>query len=272
MKFASSLVLATAAALAHVAPAEANPHPLPFSYPYETLPAGKFEIEQYLDYVPVRVARENPDGTLEGVWGMRSVLTTELELGLTDRLEAGFYLSYEQGASATAPFLQFTGIKQRLRYRFAETGELPVDIGLYLEIAEKHDELEFEEKILLSKRVGALVLVANLWVEQEWYFQESATKYIYNPTAGVAYEISPRFHVGLEYWARGRFDDTSGDTATTDVPVSTHHYAGPTFLYQQGQVFLALGAYARLDKLGDTAIVEDPYGKVWFRTILGLEL
>ncbi len=255
--------------------ANANPHPLPFSYPYETLPQGKVEIEQYMDFVPVRVEREEPDGTLEGVWGVRSVLTTELELGITDNLEAGFYFQFRQGASGGTPFMRFDGVKQRLRYRFAETGELPVDIGIYLELAEFQNELEFEEKILLSKRLGDVVLVANLWVEQEWYFQDSTTKYIYNPTAGAAYEISPRFHVGLEYWARGRFDDTSDDPEDDDgddAPTGAHHYLGPTFLYQQGPMFFSLGAYARMDNIGDSAKVGDQYGKIWLRSIIGLEL
>jgi hypothetical protein len=261
--------------LLFAATASANPHPLPFSYPYESLPQGKVEIEQYMDFVPNRVEREKLDGTLEGVWGVRSVLTTELEMGLTDHLEAGFYFQFRQGASGTTPFMRFDGVKQRLRYRFAETGELPVDIGLYLELAELQNEFELEEKLLLSKRLGDVVLVANLWVEQEWYFQDSTTKYIYNPTVGAAYEISPRFHVGLEYWARGRFDDTSDDPPTStgdDAPTSSHHYLGPTFLYQQGNVFFSLGVYARMDHLGDSAVTGDPYGKIWFRSIVGVEL
>jgi hypothetical protein len=271
---AKSIVLGICALAAIASTASANPRPLPFSYPYETLPQGKVEVEQYMDFVPVRVEREKLDGTLEGVWGVRSVLTTELEFGITDRLEFGFYFQFRQGASGTTPFMRFDGVKQRIRYRFAETGELPVDIGIYLEIAEFQNELEFEEKILLSKRLGSFVLVANLWVEQEWYFQDSTTKYIYNPTAGASYEISPRFHVGLEYWARGRFDDTSDDpiTAGDDAPIKAHHYLGPTFLYQQGAVFLSLGVYGRLDDFGDSAVAGDPYGKIWVRSILGVEL
>lgn len=272
---ALGLVASAVVALGLVATASANPRPLPFSYPYETLPQGKVEVEQYLDFVPVRVERERPDdGTLEGVWSIRSVLTTELEWGITDRLEAGFYFQFRQGASGTTPFLRFDGIKQRLRYRVAETGELPVDIGIYLEAAQFHDELEFEEKLLLSKRVGDFVLVANLWVEQEWYFQDSNTKFIYNPTAGASYEITPRFQVGFEYWARGRFDDTSDDPASdgSDAPTKAHHYLGPTFLYQQASLFASLGTYVRLDDLGEAAIVDDPYGKLWVRVILGVEL
>jgi hypothetical protein len=251
--------------------ASANPRPLPFSYPYETLPSGKLEVEQYVDMVPVRVAKENPDGTLEGVFGVRSVLQTELEYGLTDRLEVSFYFVFRQGASANTPFLRFSGVKQRARYRFAERGELPIDIGLYLEIAEFHDEFELEEKLLLSKRFGAINVVANLWVEQEYYFQTGDTKYIYNPTVGVTYELSPKLIAGLEYWARGRFD-TLDETEMTEAPTKTHHYVGPTFLAQKGEVFISIGAYVRLDDIGETAVVGDQFGKLWFRSLIGIEL
>lgn len=266
-----SILLGLSLVLGSLGTARANPHPLPFSYPYETLPEGKVEVEQYLDVVPVRVEREEPDGTMKRVWSTRSVLTTELELGLTDRLELGFYLQFDQAASGSDPALRFDGVKQRLRYRFAETGELPVDLGVYLEIAERHDEIELEEKLLVSKRLGALVLVANLWVEQEWKFQDSEVEYIYSPTAGAAFEISPRFQVGLEYWARGQFGSGEAE-AGEEGESGARHYLGPTFLYQQGPVFLALGVYARLDELGESAVVADPFGKIWLRSIVGLEL
>lgn len=267
--------VAVAALLSWSAIASANPRPLPFSYPYETLPAGKLEVEQYADLVPVRVARENPDGTLDGVFGVRSVLQTELEYGITDRLEFGWYFVFRQGVSSGTPFLRFSGVKQRLRVRLAEAGEWPVDVGLYFEVAEFHDEFEFEEKLLLARRFGAVNVVANLWVEQEYYFQTGDTKYIYNPTAGVTYELSPKLIAGLEYWGRGRFDsakDVTDMTGASEAPTSTHHYIGPTLLAQSGRVFFSLGAYLRLDGLADSAPVGDPFGKVWIRSLIGVEL
>jgi hypothetical protein len=265
----AGLLVVAAGSLATTA--SANPHPLPFSYPYETLPAGKVEMEQYTDLVPVRVARENPDGTQEGVYALRAALQTEIEFGITDRLEFGWYFAFRQGASSSTPFLRFQGVKQRLRLRIAEEGELPVNIGLYLELAEFYDEFEVEEKILLSRRFGPLNLVVNLWVEQEYYFQTSETKFIYNPTAGFSYELSPQLMLGAEYWARGRFDgnDASDGTAESDAPTGGRHYLGPTFLYQRGELFLSLGAYLRLDGLGESPVVNDPYGKLWFRSVIG---
>lgn len=272
------LFLAAVAVIGAFAPsAAANPHPLPFSYPYQTLPTGKIEVEQIADLVPMRVARERADGTRDAVTAVRSRLQTELELGITDRLELGLYFMFRQGATAETPALRFEGIKQRLRYRFAEEGDLPVDLGFYFEVAELYNELELEQKILLSRRFGYLTAVANLWVEQEYYFQDQDWKLIYNPTAGLVYELSPNFMLGVEYWVRGRFDaDETAAAASTDGAHSAdaasgaRHYAGPTFLLQSGEAWWSTGVYFRLDQFGEDALVEDPYGKLWIRTIVGL--
>jgi hypothetical protein len=252
--------------------ARANPHPLPYSYPYQTLPQGKVEVEEIADIVPVRVAREKLDGKRDAVTALRYQLQTELELGISDRLELGLYFAFRQGATADTPALRFEGMKQRLRYRFAEEGDLPVDIGVYLEVAEFYNEVELEQKLLLSRRFGYLTAVANLWVEQEYYFQDQEWKLIYNPTAGAVYEFSPSFMLGLEYWARGRFDDAAvvaGD-AGADSPSGARHYLGPTFLLQSGEAWWSTGVYARLDHFSKDAVVDDPYGKVWIRTMVGL--
>jgi hypothetical protein len=243
--------------------AAANPRPLPFSYPHETLPHGAFEIEQYLDVTPVRVEREDDDGT-RMVVGMRYDLQTEFEYGVTDRLEVGWYFFFFQAPTSGGPALAFRGVKQRARYRLNEPGEWPVNVGLYLEVAELNDEVEVEEKILLSRRFGRINAVANLWVEQEYYFQDEDWKHIYNPTLGVTAELSPKLIVGAEYWGRGRFDGDGSDP--------TRHYVGPTAMLQEGEYFLSLGAYVRLDNFGETAGITDPFGRLWVRAVLGIGL
>jgi hypothetical protein len=264
-------LLGSATLLFLAAPAQATPHPLPFSYPYATLPQGQTELEQYVDLIPVRVAREDPD-TTRAVTSVRSELTTEFEHGVTDALEVGFYLAFRQGATADTPALRFEGIEQRARYRFCHEGDLPVDTGLYLEVAEFHNEIELEEKLLLSKRLGPVTVLSNLWVEQEYYFQDKSWKLIYHPTLGVTYETMPSLFVGLEYWAEGRFDEVSASEAAGEAPIETRHYAGPALMVQGGGAFLGVGAYARLDELGPSAAVGDPWGPIWVRTLVGVHL
>ncbi len=263
------IVLATAGV------ASGTPRVLPFTYPYETPAADSLEVEQYVDIVPIRVARELDDGTTDAVYSSRMILNTELEYAVTDRLEVALYFMFQQGASSDTPFIRFQGLKQRARYRFAERGELPVDIGIYLEIAEFHNEIELEEKLILGKRFGKLSVHANLWVEQEYYWQVQESKFIYNPTFGLAYELSPRFSAGLEYWVRGRFDartDVNDLDPQLSAVAGTVHYVGPTFLAQKGRLFFSVGAYLRADKLTSSAEAGDQFGKLWIRTIVGLDL
>jgi hypothetical protein len=259
---ASALLLGAGAA-------HATPRPLPYSYPVQTLPAKALELEQIVDGTPVRVPREDAADS-KAVTSVRWRLETEFEYGVTDWLEVAWYLTFEQGGSASTPFLRFQGVKQRARAAFAGRGEWPVDVGVYLEVAEFHDEVEIEQKILLGKRLGRFDLIANLWVEQEYYFQEDAWKFVYNPTVGAALELSPNFSAGLEYWVRGRFDEE--ESASTDIPSSARHYLGPTFMAQRGEYFLSLAAYARLDRFGKSQALDDAYGNVWFRAMLGIGL
>ncbi|PKN56604.1 MAG: hypothetical protein CVU56_15355 [Deltaproteobacteria bacterium HGW-Deltaproteobacteria-14] len=244
------------------APAHATPKPLPFSYFADVKAAGDFEIETITDFSPVRVARETDDGS-DAVTALRFDVTTELELGIGHGLELGWYFAFSQAASAGGHALAFDGMKQRLRWALAEPGEWPIDVGLYFEIAEKPDELELEEKLLLSKRVGAVRMLVNVWFEQEYYFQENAWKLIYHPTAGVTYDLSPNATVGLEYWAQGHLE-AGGRSAV--------HYLGPTLMLSSANPWLSIGVYLRLDHLGDAAAVGDPFGKLWFRTILSFDI
>jgi hypothetical protein len=270
------LAVAVALALAAVAlaaPAHANPKALPFSYGTGTQAPGGLEIEQYVDIIGVRLANEQPDGSAESTTVPRYVLQTELEYGITDRIEVGMYFVFRQGASVDTPGIRFQGVKQRVRWRFSPVS-WPFSAAAYLEIAEFYDEIELEQKLLLEKRLGKLRAVVNLWIEQEWYFVTDETKLIYNPTVGATYELHPAVQVGAEYWVRGRFDDAtaseSADYGDSSAPDGAHHYAGPTLLLQGGEHWLAVGAYVRLDGLGKATAVDDPYGRFWVRAIVGI--
>ena len=276
----SALAAAFAAALVCYG-ARANPHPLPYSYPYQTVAEAKIDVEQIADLVPVRVARDSPDAARDAVTRFRSQLQTKLELGISDRLELGLYFAFRQSATADTPALRFEGLKQRLRYRFAEEGDLPLDLGVYVAVSELYNEVELEEKLLLSRRFGYLTAGANFSVQQQYHFEDQEWQFVYNPTAGAVYEFSPQLMLGFEYWARGTFDDVRLASLNEqdeqderderrDAPSSARHYLGPTFLLQSGIAWWTAGLYARLDHLTDSASAGDPYGKLWIRTMVGM--
>ena len=258
-----ALFLAAAASSVTAGAARANPRPLPYTYIYETLPEGDAEIEQYADLTPLRVI--SPNGA--PVWYLASQFQTEIEVGLTDRLELGLYLTM---AVTNAGFMDVpsmpegTGVKQRLRYRFAEAGQWPVDLAVYGEVTENEREIELEGKIILQRRLGPLRLAANAWAEREIYFA-GAREWVLNPTAGVVLERWTKVQPGIEYWMHAEHQDGGGWVQGPD------HFLGPTTILQFGKVWWSNGVYAHVDKLRTPAVGSgDPHGAFWFRTIIGL--
>jgi hypothetical protein len=170
--------------------------------------------------------------------------------------------------------LKFDGFKWRVRTRIAEAGELPVDIGLYLELETLHDEWALEEKILLSRQFGKLRALANLWVEQEVERPFDGSKsgeleLIVNPTAGLTYQVTPVFQPGVEYWGRGSLAPEGEGVDRQNSKV--HHFVGPAVHLNFGKLWLTAGLYAHLNDI-HTPRPGEKYGPVWFRSVIGIDL
>ncbi len=260
--------------LASTGLAAASPRPLPFTYPYETLSEGELELELYADTTPLRVAAEPADATRGNLWEPAYALQSELEYGVTDRLELGFYQVFEATpAAGGSNSMTFDGLKWRVRERLAEAGEWPVDVALYLELETMHDEVSLEEKVILARRFGRLHWMANLWVEQSErrpYDDGRSLHLVLNPTTGVEYQVTPTFHPGVEYWARGELG-TVGDTPVDVINNRIHNFVGPTVHLNFGKLWWTLGVYAGLNNFG-TPRPGESYGPIWGRSVLGLNL
>jgi hypothetical protein len=251
--------------------ARANPRPLPFTYQAETLPKGAVEVEQFVDLVPVLaepLGNNNPQ-----VWLLASQFQTEFEVGLTDRLELGLYVTFvpqpNAGYADRIPSLpEGNGIKQRLRYHLADPETWPIDVSLYGEVSENEREVELEGKIILQRRVGRVRFITNLWAEHEFYLDHHR-EWVLNPTLGVTAELSPRYNLGAEGWWRAeyRVDRPAGTSNLTPAA-----YVGPAFMANFGKLWWSVGAYVRVTDFGRTQRLDDnnPYGPFWFRTIVGL--
>jgi hypothetical protein len=261
--------IALAGVLALAASARANPRPLPFTYQSESLAAGTGEIEQFIDFDPVR-ALLLPSGNPTTY--LATQYQTEFEYGLTDKLELALYLTFVPTASSeeysSVPVLPMgNGSAQRVRYRFADPGAWPIDVAVYGEVTENQREIELEGKIILQRRVGKLRLITNLWAEREMYFNGDR-EWVLNPTLGATYELSPKFHLGLEGWMRAEYaDGESGPRPFNDGP---HVFVGPAFMFNFGRLWWATGAYARVTDPSRDVQVGDAYGRIWVRTVVGL--
>jgi hypothetical protein len=278
--FARRAVLGCAWIVFNCGSARANPRPLPFTYPYETLPEGAAEVELYSDMTPLRVNQDSTDASKGRLWEPFYRLQTEFEYGITDRWELGLYQVFEANPQdGGTNSLTFDGFKWRIRTRLAEAGKLPVDVAFYLELETMHDELALEEKVILQKRFGRLRWMGNVWVEQalERPFDSkpprSAIQLVVNPSTGFTYELSPKVQVGFEYWARGKpFKKQDGQASFVDRRNDqVHHFLGPTAHFNLGRMWLTLGLYAHLND-ADKPQPGEIYGPLWFRSVIGIDL
>jgi hypothetical protein len=235
------------ALVSFAAPAFGNPRPLAFTYQYATTPPGEVELEQYLDVIPTDVVLESGEESTR----LRFDLQTELEIGLGSHWELGFYFVGRQPAEGD---YVFRGVKQRVRGRFAEEGDLPIDLGVYLEIAEYRDKLELEQKLILQKRLGDLLLLANLSFEQEILYDGGDVEVVFNPSGGLSWAVTTGFNLGIEY----RLDGEISELGEAD------HYLGPVVMLQTGDFFATVGGYAHLAGEGP--------GDFWARVLFGVGL
>jgi hypothetical protein len=260
-----------AVAVSRAPAAHANPRPLPFTYQHEQLAAGAVELEQAVDLTPIRAG--NP-ASPELVWYGLTQFQTELEYGLTDRLELGLYLTLAPAAAsgyADIPRnINGNGMKQRLRYKLAETGEWPVDVGVYGELVENEREIEIEGKLILQRRFGMMRAIANVTAEQEFYW-DGNRDFVFAPSGGLTFELTPGFQPGLEWWMRAEYPEKD-PPAPRPFGLGPHHYVGPALLFQFGRVWWNAAVYFRVSDRSHTLDRGESFGNIWLRTIVGVDL
>jgi hypothetical protein len=251
--------------------ASANPRPLPFTYQHEQLDAGESEIEQFADFTPVR-AQQSQTGELV-TYGLTQ-FQTEFEHGITSRLELGLYLTFvpvsTNGFVEVPRATEGNGLKQRLRYQLAPTGEWPIDVALYGEVVENEREIELEAKLILQRRIERLRLIANIVGEREFYY-DGKHDLVFAPSAGLTYEASSRIQPGLEWWMRAEYPEEN-PPSPRPFALGPHHYAGPTLLVLLGRAFLTAGAYVRLSDTSHSLGLGEGFGSVWLRALVGVGL
>jgi hypothetical protein len=256
--------------------AHANSRALPFTYTTDTLAPGQAEVEETVDLTPLRGLTANGAPTTY----LSQTFQTEIEIGVAERLELALYFTFAPtypNISDPAVMPEATGIKQRIRYILATPGEWPIDVGFYGETSENDHEFELEGKILLQKRFDKLRVAANVWAEYELYFEKDATTgdhqrdVVLNPTLGATYEISPMFSIGIDSWLRGEYP-TNPAPATRTFGLGPEYYIGPALMLSFEKVWWSFAAYARVTDTDHAMQPGEPYGKVWFRTMVGYNL
>jgi hypothetical protein len=195
-------------------PASAQVDPFEFEvYPAQTLGAGKVELESLNSFIPSGHSK-GEDGTSAGDYASDLMYRTSFELtyGLTDKLEAAAYLNlaHPNGAS-----FQYAGSKYRLRGSLFEQGELPVDLGWYVEL-EWHrihqfdgNQLELELRPIIEKDIGRLEIDLDPTFEKAIFVGPNKNRGLeFGYAAGVYYNWMKALTPGLEFYGGiGLIDD-----------------------------------------------------------------
>jgi hypothetical protein len=183
-------------------------------YPSQTIGRGKMELESLNSFV-ANGHSEGDSGTSSGDFPPEHMYRTAFELtyGFTDKFEAAAYLNL---AKPNGHDLQYAGSKYRIRGSLFDQGELPVDLGYYVEL-EWHktpqfddSELELELKPIIEKDFGRLEIDLNPKFEKAVFVGPDKNKgFEFGYAVGIYYNYWRLMSPGVEaYGGIGLIDDS----------------------------------------------------------------
>ena len=196
----------------------------------------------------------------------------EFEYGILDKLTASLYFNFDQVIAEENSFspknFTFNSTSIELRYRFTDPNEIFIDPALYFEFAYGGDEIEYEAKALLSKRINNFIAVLNINGEIEQEVIESETESVFEITTGVMYEVIPSFAFGVE------FRNHRGYEEVYEEEEYQASFLGPTINFQTKSFFLTMSFLPQISGNPATSgnLELASHEKYEFRTILGIDL
>lgn len=253
--------LIVAAGMGFAAPAHADVRSFTYTYEYSTVPEGDTTVELWHTQTRASSAAGSPH-LYQGI--------LEIEHGLTEKWDAGFYMVLEETAGSspmTSAALGLARAKVESRYRLADRGEWPIDTMLFLDLAKEFGESNYSVlgKLVGARDFGDLTFAANVGggrlmgkdIDDRWLLAWAA---------GATYQAHPRLRLGVETW--GVYDDsqlaTRANTVYADMGPSLCFIASPRFW-----VAMTLGfAITERDTSGEIL----GHGAVSGRAIFGIEL
>ena len=171
-----------------------------FTYVYEpeTLPAGAFEIE---NWVTLRAGRNKTVGQENyNRWDLRQ----ELEFGVTDRYSAALYMnetaqSYRVPATgANESEFGWKGLSLENRFNVLNPATHMIGLTLYLEGRYSGEEAALEQKIIIGQRHGNWKWAFNIEHETEWEDNLRKVEGELGASLGIARDLGKHWALGLE--------------------------------------------------------------------------
>lgn len=220
------VILALAASLG-LSTVRANERLFGYTYEPETMPAGGWEVE---NWITSRLGRNSTVGQQRYQrWEFRQ----EFEYGVTDNYTVSLYVNSSQTSfkdSATGrrtSDFKFDGISLENRYLVLNPAEHAVGLALYLEPRFSGPEFELEQKIILGQRHGDWKWALNLTHATEWSGHFRETEGEVEVSLGVSRNLGKHWSVGIE--ARDH-----NELPEYERWENTALYLGPVINYHRG--------------------------------------
>ena len=232
------------------------------SYMANTLPAKAFEFELW------NTARI---GKAEGYY-YRFQPRMEFEYGVTDRFTTALYMNFNskqiENSTTSSKEFEFDGSAVELRYRLTELGEYFVDPAVYFEFTYAGSGIEYESKLILSKRIGNFITALNITGEIERNVIASKHEAKFEVTGGLGYDITPTFAVGFEFKNHSNFNKIYGRKENSAL------FIGPSINLLTEKFYLTFNFLAQVSGSPSTknSLELKGHEKYEIRTILGVEL
>jgi hypothetical protein len=166
-------------------------------YPYKTAAQGEVELENFTTYT----RRGSQDMLVPDNNKGLTRSTFEASYGVTEKTEVAGYVDYSHARGQGDWDLK--GSRWHARTRFAEKGELPVDLGLYAEVEfprKDDNDAEFELRGIIEKDLGKWTLDINPIFEKVLKGAEKNEGWELQYAASVIYRLDERWHPRLDFF------------------------------------------------------------------------
>jgi hypothetical protein len=166
-------------------------------YPYKTADQGEVELENFTTYTR-RGTQDAPEPD-----NNKGLTRTSFEAtyGVTEKTEVAGYVDYARARGQGDWDLK--GSRAHVRTRFAEKGELPVDLGVYAEVEfprMEDNDAELELRGIIEKDLGKWTLDINPIFEKVLKGVEKNEGWELQYAASVIYRLDERWHPRLDFF------------------------------------------------------------------------
>lgn len=165
-------------------------------YPYATAQPREIEIENRFTYTTQGRRDLSPPDNHQSF----SRDSTEFVYGFSERTEGALYFDYEKAKDGA---WTHSAQRLRLRHRFAEKGDYPVDFGLYVELERPYHEettLEGDIQILMEKDFGKWTFNFNPAFGKAIRGEERNEGWGLGYSAAVVYRLNETWHPRLDFF------------------------------------------------------------------------